>query len=126
MTVASSPMLRKAGHAGPATRSVGDREVSQHPERVFELEGWTVHEVASVDSTNLFAAKLPVWHAVRAEVQTAGRGRFQRVWISDQGGLWLSAVVPSPPRTREGRVFRATTRKTGSTVAAVGRRAGSM
>ena len=99
MTVASSPMLRKAGHAGPATRSVGDREVSQHPERVFELEGWTVHEVASVDSTNLFAAKLPVWHAVRAEVQTAGRGRFQRVWISDQGGLWLSAVVPSPPRS---------------------------
>ena len=98
MSMVSQPVHRKAGHAGPATRSVGDRQLNQHPERVFELEGWTVHEVASVDSTNLFAANLPVWHAVRAEIQTAGRGRFQRVWISDQGGLWLSAVVPSPPR----------------------------
>jgi BirA family biotin operon repressor/biotin-[acetyl-CoA-carboxylase] ligase len=65
--------------------------------KCFEFEGWTVHEFESVDSTNLVAANLPIWHAVRAETQTAGRGRFERVWVSDKGGLWLSAVVPKPP-----------------------------
>lgn len=55
---------------------------------------WRLREFAEVNSTNLVAAKLPAWHAVRADTQTAGRGRFQRAWVSDSGGLWLSAVVP--------------------------------
>ena len=55
---------------------------------------WRLREFAEVDSTNLVAANLPAWHAVRADTQTAGRGRFQRPWVSDAGGLWLSAVVP--------------------------------
>jgi BirA family biotin operon repressor/biotin-[acetyl-CoA-carboxylase] ligase len=55
---------------------------------------WQLRECAEVDSTNLVAARLPAWHAVRADTQTAGRGRFQRSWVSDAGGLWLSAVVP--------------------------------
>jgi BirA family biotin operon repressor/biotin-[acetyl-CoA-carboxylase] ligase len=55
---------------------------------------WRIVEYDQVGSTNLVAAKLPAWHAVRALTQTAGRGRFQRTWVSDQGGLWLSAVVP--------------------------------
>jgi BirA family biotin operon repressor/biotin-[acetyl-CoA-carboxylase] ligase len=58
---------------------------------------WTVREFGEVTSTNLVAAGLPAWSAVRAETQTAGRGRFQRKWISDRGGLWLSAVVPTQP-----------------------------
>lgn len=53
-----------------------------------------MHEHDAVSSTNLLAARLPAWHAVRAESQTAGRGRFQRTWVSDRGGLWLSAVIP--------------------------------
>ena len=53
-----------------------------------------LYEYAEVTSTNLVAAGLPAWTAVRADTQTAGRGRFQRTWISDTGGLWLSAVVP--------------------------------
>ncbi|MGP8201438.1 MAG: biotin--[acetyl-CoA-carboxylase] ligase [Limisphaerales bacterium] len=60
-------------------------------------EDWHVHELATTNSTNLVAAKLPAWEAVRAGRQTAGRGRFQRGWISDEGGLWLSAVVPTGP-----------------------------
>jgi BirA family biotin operon repressor/biotin-[acetyl-CoA-carboxylase] ligase len=56
--------------------------------------GWTLHDYEVVDSTNLVAARLPAWNAVRARRQTAGRGRYQRSWISDAGGLWLSAVVP--------------------------------
>jgi BirA family biotin operon repressor/biotin-[acetyl-CoA-carboxylase] ligase len=58
-----------------------------------------LHEYAVVGSTNLVAANLPVWEAVRADTQTAGRGRFQRSWVSDQGGLWLSAVVPAQTPT---------------------------
>jgi len=58
--------------------------------------GWTLREYAQVDSTNFVAAPLPAWSAVRADTQTAGRGRFQRPWVSDAGGLWLSAVVPTP------------------------------
>ncbi len=59
-------------------------------------DGWTLHEFAEVTSTNLLAAHLPPWTAVRAVVQTAGRGRTGRPWISDEDGLWLSAVVPTP------------------------------
>lgn len=63
-----------------------------------QIDGWTLEEHGAVTSTNLVAAKLPAWHAVRADTQTAGRGRFQRAWISDAGGLWLSAVLPLSPR----------------------------
>ncbi|HUD48434.1 MAG TPA: biotin--[acetyl-CoA-carboxylase] ligase [Candidatus Baltobacteraceae bacterium] len=60
-------------------------------------DGWRLHEVPVTTSTNLAAAKLSVWEAVRADRQTAGRGRFQRGWVSDAGGLWLSAVIPAGP-----------------------------
>ena len=61
---------------------------------VSSVNGWTFHEFPVVTSTNLVAANLPAWNAIRADTQTAGRGRFQRQWVSDAGGLWLSAVVP--------------------------------
>ena len=63
-------------------------------DEVSEISGWTVHEYREVDSTNFVARALPAWYAARADTQTAGRGRFQRTWVSDGGGLWLSAVVP--------------------------------
>ena len=56
---------------------------------------WKLHQHTVVTSTNLVAANLPAWAAVRAGTQTMGRGRFQRSWVSDEGGLWLSAVVPA-------------------------------
>jgi BirA family transcriptional regulator, biotin operon repressor / biotin---[acetyl-CoA-carboxylase] ligase len=65
------------------------------PAVVSVVDGWTIHEYSVVTSTNLVAANLPSWTAVRADTQTNGRGRFQRFWVSDQGGLWLSAVVPT-------------------------------
>lgn len=61
------------------------------------MEGWTVHNYQVVNSTNLIAANLPAWTAVCAKTQTAGRGRFQRGWVSDEGGLWLSAVILTVP-----------------------------
>ncbi len=56
---------------------------------------WALLELDQVDSTNRRAAPLPAWTAVTARTQTAGRGRHDRRWVSDQGGLWLSAVVPT-------------------------------
>jgi BirA family transcriptional regulator, biotin operon repressor / biotin---[acetyl-CoA-carboxylase] ligase len=65
------------------------------PARAVRRSGcWVLQEHGSVTSTNLVAASLPAWHAVRADTQSAGRGRYQRSWISDEGGLWLSAVLP--------------------------------
>jgi len=65
------------------------------------IDGWQLHEFATLPSTNPIAGALPAWHAVRADVQTGGRGRTGRAWISDAGGLWLSAVLPAPgPRKK--------------------------
>jgi BirA family biotin operon repressor/biotin-[acetyl-CoA-carboxylase] ligase len=63
----------------------------------FICDGWRVHEIPVTASTNLETAKFPAWEALRADRQTAGRGRFQRGWVSDEGGLWLSAVIPTGP-----------------------------
>jgi BirA family biotin operon repressor/biotin-[acetyl-CoA-carboxylase] ligase len=68
-------------------------------------ERWTVLDYDEVASTNLAAATCPAWQAVRAARQTAGRGRFQRGWVSDEGGLWLSAVVPLDPASPGGRIL---------------------
>lgn len=65
--------------------------------KISIIDGWIVHEFETAGSTNLIAASLPAWNAVRADRQTAGCGRFQRSWVSDAGGLWLSAVVPTGP-----------------------------
>jgi BirA family biotin operon repressor/biotin-[acetyl-CoA-carboxylase] ligase len=65
------------------------------------IDGWQLHEFATLPSTNPIAGALPAWHAVRSDVQTGGRGRTGRAWISDAGGLWLSAVLPAPgPRKK--------------------------
>ena len=58
--------------------------------------GWMLDVLPETSSTNILAARLPAWHAVRADTQSAGRGRTGRHWTSDTGGLWLSAVVPCP------------------------------
>jgi BirA family transcriptional regulator, biotin operon repressor / biotin---[acetyl-CoA-carboxylase] ligase len=68
---------------------------SETPRRISHVGRWTVQEHEVVPSTNLLAAHLPAWHAIRADHQSAGRGRFQRTWVSDRGGLWLSAVLPT-------------------------------
>lgn len=66
------------------------------PASPTDTSRWVLDVVASTSSTNQLAARLPAWHAVRADTQTAGRGRTGRHWTSDAGGLWLSAVLPCP------------------------------
>jgi BirA family biotin operon repressor/biotin-[acetyl-CoA-carboxylase] ligase len=57
--------------------------------------GWQFFSYETVASTNDVARELPPWSAVRAQKQTAGRGRFGRHFVSDPGGLWLSATLPA-------------------------------
>ncbi|GAB4250940.1 MAG: biotin--[acetyl-CoA-carboxylase] ligase [Candidatus Methylacidiphilales bacterium] len=59
--------------------------------------GWTIIDVDQAPSTNDLAARESPWTVVRARRQTAGRGRQNRHWVSSEGGLWLSAVLPAPP-----------------------------
>jgi BirA family biotin operon repressor/biotin-[acetyl-CoA-carboxylase] ligase len=57
--------------------------------------GWKLFECDSAVSTSDLARGLPAWNAVRADRQTSGRGRFGRAFVSDRGGLWISAVLPA-------------------------------
>ncbi len=71
------------------------------PETTTRPPGWMLEVLDKVPSTNFLARDLPAWHALRARTQTAGCGRTGRHWVSDEGGLWLSAVLPCPgPRDR--------------------------
>jgi BirA family biotin operon repressor/biotin-[acetyl-CoA-carboxylase] ligase len=82
-----------------------ERDPQDASARIVNVDGWAVREYTVVGSTNLIAADLPAWHAVRAGIQINGRGRFQRRWISDHGGLWLSAVIPSEFNSADGRAL---------------------
>ncbi len=57
--------------------------------------GWMLFESDCAASTNDIARSLPAWSAVRVDRQTGGRGRFGRVFVSDPGGLWISAILPA-------------------------------
>jgi BirA family biotin operon repressor/biotin-[acetyl-CoA-carboxylase] ligase len=56
------------------------------------------HVFKSIDSTNQYLKKLPEdrqTHVCRADMQSQGRGRFQRHWESpDSGNLYLSVRYP--------------------------------
>jgi len=45
------------------------------------------------EATTLARQGCPAFSAVVAERQTQGRGRMQRVWASDEGGLYFSVIV---------------------------------
>jgi len=59
----------------------------------------TIHLI-QIDSTNLYLEKhfqdLPKICSVRADIQTAGRGRLTRQWNSAKGGLWFSVLFKKP------------------------------
>lgn len=72
---------------------------------VMGAAGWRVEFHGAVASTNDLAAERPPWSAIVADCQTQGRGRFGRSFLSDDGGLWLSAVVPAPGGARKWNGF---------------------
>lgn len=76
--------------------------VSDDSYRVVKLDDrWTLHERLCVSSTNDEARVLDPWSVMRAVRQTGGRGRMNRTWYSDEGGLWMSCVVPLEDEARD-------------------------
>lgn len=58
-------------------------------------QAWNFLEVPAATSTNDLAKEVPLWTAIRAEVQTSGRGQRGRTWHSQKGGFWASYRIPS-------------------------------
>lgn len=64
------------------------------------LPEWRIERHASLASTSdLLLERLRTGEAragdvIVAEVQTAGRGRQGRIWVSEPGGLWLTTALP--------------------------------
>jgi len=56
---------------------------------------WQLARYDSLASTSDLARELPAWNAVCAHRQTAGRVSFGRTFVSDEGCLWISAVLPA-------------------------------
>lgn len=55
---------------------------------------WKYYYFKEVNSTNDEALNYPVGSVIIAQKQTAGRGRYGRQWLSEDGNLFLSAVLP--------------------------------
>ena len=55
---------------------------------------WRLEHHAEVLSTQRLARELSAWAAVWADVQTGGRGQAERTFVSDAGGIYLTAVLP--------------------------------
>ena len=60
---------------------------------------WKVEEVDVCDSTLNVARKFPAWTIVSCNQQTHGRGRFNRPWFGEPGGLWASYNLPIDPKS---------------------------
>ena len=62
---------------------------------------YTIHEFDSLPSTNTYVkenvASLRHGDVVVAKIQTAGRGRLDRKWISKKGGLYFTIFLEHPP-----------------------------
>ncbi|MHA1597011.1 MAG: biotin--[acetyl-CoA-carboxylase] ligase [Candidatus Asgardarchaeia archaeon] len=69
----------------------------------FFLEGFLVEHYEEVSSTmevakNIANKGAPDLTVVWADTQYKGKGRFNRVWVSPKGGLWISIILrPSIP-----------------------------
>jgi BirA family biotin operon repressor/biotin-[acetyl-CoA-carboxylase] ligase len=58
------------------------------------LAGWWLEDLEAVETTQALARGRPAWSAVVAREQTGGRGQGVRSFVSDRGGLYLTAVLP--------------------------------
>lgn len=60
---------------------------------------WKVEELEECESTFNVARKLPAWTIVSTRRQTKGRGRFNRPWVGEEGGLWVTYNLPIDPHS---------------------------
>ena len=61
---------------------------------VHEHGKWTISEWVEASSTNDLARHLAPWSIARCDFQSSGRGRFNRTWFGEKGGLWTSFTLP--------------------------------
>lgn len=66
----------------------------RHAPTSRELAGWRIESHRRIDSTQHRARELPAWSAVAASEQMSGRGQGVRTFVSDPGGLYVSAALP--------------------------------
>lgn len=66
---------------------------------------WRIAYHDQVASTQTLARGQPVWSAVAARQQTSGRGQAERSFVSDPGGLYVTAVLPYDGDPLAGRGF---------------------
>ena len=55
---------------------------------------WHIQELDECESTFIEARKLPAWSIVNCIHQSKGRGRFNRTWFGEKGGLWVNYNLP--------------------------------
>ncbi len=55
---------------------------------------WKYYYFDTVNSTNDVALTYPIGSVIIAQSQTSGRGRYGRTWVSEEGNLFLSVVMP--------------------------------
>ena len=55
---------------------------------------WTTHALNSCNSTFNEARRHAPWSIITTRRQLAGRGRFNRQWFGEEGGLWVCYNVP--------------------------------
>lgn len=64
----------------------------------YPAADWRFVVLPECASTFDAARRFPAWTAVRAVRQTNGRGRFNRTWFGEPGGMWATFNIPlSPP-----------------------------
>ncbi|GHU65505.1 bifunctional ligase/repressor BirA [Clostridia bacterium] len=77
---------------------------------LLSVPGCAIEYSYEIQSTNTRASELarqgaPEGTLVLAEIQTGGKGRRERGWVSPQGGLWFSlALRPSRPPVEAQRI----------------------
>lgn len=62
--------------------------------RVLSPWGWNYIYKSVVGSTMLIASHAPQWSIVLAETQLYGKGRGDKAWISNLGGVWITFKFP--------------------------------
>ncbi len=62
---------------------------------------WEAVQLDECASTFNVARTLPPWTVVSCTRQTHGRGRFNRTWFGEPGGLWASYNVPLEPASTQ-------------------------
>ncbi len=111
--------LKKIGYNIESKKNLGYRLISR-PDNPVEEElvnklntkiiGKKIVYLKTVDSTNNYAKKLIKNEylegtVIISEIQTKGRGRKNREWISPEGGLWFSVILNPNIPTMKGMLI---------------------